>query len=313
LRSAYARALNQWFPLPWTNAPLSSEATLALWSAPEAFFHAWYSPNQPPRYATLSSMGPSADTVLSASSASPLAIAAARTVDDDVAFVWAGLGNVLRGRFVSPMGLKMGGEAVHTEPSTVANSLAPAVLGLPGGNALVVWERRNRDLTVQLMAMTLTDSPTGPTFDLPTPLVQTTSSEGFLGLQGLVDDGGDITLTWISLDQSTRALRRLAGTWGTPVVVGPATDSAATDHRRAVIDADGHVTVLYRVQSPPGRLEHRRIARGSATWRPAVRVSPASLPPMTSVPGLALDAEGAPVIVYRLASARSPILATTCR
>jgi hypothetical protein len=145
-------------------------------------------------------------------------------------------------------------------------------------------------------------------------LFQTTTSHSFEGLQGLVDDTGDVTLTWISLDRSTRALRRLGGTWGTPVIVGPATDSAGVDQRRAVIDSQGHVTVLYRVQGSPGRLELRRIQRGSSTWQPPVRVSPAGVPPFASaVPGLALDVDEAPVVVYRVESSRSPIVQVTCR
>jgi hypothetical protein len=270
-RRFYSSQLDTWATFPWASAPSSNDQALVLATGPQSFFQAWYNLSAP-SFATLSPMGVSAETLTSASAARASSMHAASTVDGDVALVWADGNKVLRGRFIAPTGLKMGGEALHTEPAIVGQLPIPVVAPAPGGDAYVFWERRNNDLTVQLLMMTLRDLPTGPTFDAPMVLVQTTTSLGFEGIQPLVDSADDITLTWIDLDLSTKALRRIGGTWGTPVTVGAATDSAIANNRRATIDRSGHVTVIFR-RTGPGRVEHRRIERGSTTWGAPVATS----------------------------------------
>ncbi len=316
VRRAYSRQLDAWAEFPWLNPPNSTDAFFVRASGPEAFFHAWYSLG-PPVYASVSPTGVTTDTSVSTATSRAVKMEAVLTSEGEMALVWFDQSYVLRGRFIAPTGLEVGGEARHDEPTTVAITPTPAIAALPDGDALVFWERRNRDLSVQLMMTTLRDGMMEPSFDPPTVLVQTTTSESFSNPQALVDAQGDVTLTWLDVVSTprTRAMRRVAGLWGPPVVVSTPPGSGSATSPRAVVDRDGHVTVsTYLASSPPG-LEIRRIARGSLTWGAPVRVTPAdfAFAPTAGQPALALDENDAPVVLYRLSSASSPIMWTTCR
>lgn len=304
-RRVYARATDTWVSVPWTSAPLSGERLRLFWTGPSAFFHGWFG-NSTPLFATASLTGFTTDQPVTSATGQATELAAARMVDGDVAVVWLDTNRVFRGRFIEAGALKMGGEASIVEPATVGFIGRPAVGALPSGDALVVWERRNNSGTVELMGAVLRDDVTQPLFDSPVALAQTTSSQSYGAVQVLVDGNGDVTVTWLDLDNSTWALRRVAGTWGTPVQLGA---KGLAFNRRAVLDAFGHVTVATFNNSSAFRVQLRRIAQGSSTWGPAYFATPNT----TGAAALALTAAGEPMVFYRESSAASPILMTTCR
>jgi hypothetical protein len=308
-RRLYSRTTNLWADAPWMSPPPFGERNRVIWTAPGAFFHGW-STLSTPLYSTASATGFTAEAPLTSVMAQPLDLAVGRMVDGEVAVVWRDTNRTFRGRFVDAMGsLKMGGEAAFAEPSTAGSIGRPVVGAQLDGDAFLAWERRNNDGSVQLMTTVLHDDSPAPVVDAPVELARGHSAYG--SPQLLVDGQGDLTLTWIDSNNATFALRRNGGTWGAPVQLGPA-GSGIASNRRAVIDAEGHVTVALYVSLSPARFQLRRIARGSQTWG-----APFATPTMPvanfATPALALTAAGEPMFFFREDSASSPIFLTICR
>jgi hypothetical protein len=309
-RRVYSQAAGSWATVPWTTAPLLGERIRLLWSTPGAFFQGWFNLSTP-QYATASPGGFTSDESVSSATEQAIDLAVGRMSDGEVAVVWRDTNRLFRGRFIQDGNLKRGGEAEHAEPPTAALIGRPAIGALPNGHALVIWERRSTNGTVELMAMELQDEVAQgdmqvPLFGAPTVLAQTTSAQSYGQVQLVVDAGGDATVTWQDLNGSTWALRRLGGTWGTPVQLGAA---GLAHNRRAVMDAQGHVTVALFNNATDFRVQLRRIARGSSTWGPAYFATPDT----TGAAALALTGAGEPMVFYRENSGPSPIRVTTCR
>ena len=116
---------------------------------------------------------------------------------------------------------------------------------------------------------------------------------------------GELTLVFASAGAILKGTRKVgAAAWSAPVDLGPFVGTPSI-----TVDASGHVTAVRATND--GQVFHHRVAKGSTTWSPAVRVDAATGAGAGGPAGVGVDAAtGNPVFAW---SAGGDVWFTVCR
>ena len=197
------------------------------------------------------------------------------------------------------------GAAAKLAVGGTASGLDAAVL--PNGDAYVVWSRIDGSPGVHGATIHLDVATSTSSWSAVDDLL---AGAGSAAHRVLAAADGELTALWGQNDGSgsakLTARRKIAGgAWSAPVTLGKTTELYG-----AAIDASGHVTAA--AWDGSGSAFHYRIAKGAATWSPAVRVDAKS--GAGAVGGnvaLAIDpANGDPIVAW---ASGKDILFTVCR
>jgi hypothetical protein len=255
-----------------------------------------------PSYALRDTTGWTALTPLMNGGDNTSRVEIART-ESGAVVAWADINNALHAHFFSnTQALPPAGTLAMANAVGTIDHLA--LVPLPGNQALIAWYRRTPGPTRELMVSTLSHNGENAVFAAPTAVAK---GEEFVNLQGVADTNGDVTITF-TLAEGTKAVRRVAGVWSAPFLLG----KGWLDTRPFAIDAAGHVTVL--LKEDDGKIYHRRVARGTNTWTVAHRVDTPAFPAATGHHGVGVNAAGDPFLVWPVMAAGDATLVwSTCR